>query len=238
MVLILCGTGILASTSDVNFLALYNAWADSTDADANGKTNFYGIQKLAVEALPESGEILIVRQFDKTKVNPLRLKVLESDYLDHTKHDLAKNLIQGVQFDGVGNITGYWLFDNHPGDVSSQSKLVNAVDVIHLYRIDRPGQVRGMSWLAPVIIQLKKLSDFEDALLEKQLISNLFAGFMYDTNETAITTTNTTTLEPGGMITLPPRKADRVFRTASTFSTRSLFRTCSKKYCSRYWYSL
>ena len=70
------------------------------------------------------------------------MKVLESDYLDHTKHDVAKNLIQGVQFDGVGNITGYWLYKNHPGDVSSQSSLVKASEVIHLYRIDRPTSSR------------------------------------------------------------------------------------------------
>lgn len=196
----------MASSIDTNFLTIYNQWADSTDADANGKTNYYGIQKLVFESLVETGEVLIVRNYDKTKINPLRLKVLESDYLDHSKHDLAKNLVQGVQFDGVGNITGYWLFNKHPGDVSSQSTLIKSSEVIHLYRIDRPGQVRGMSWLAPVIIQLKKLADFEDALLEKQLISNLFAGFIYDANESSPTTsTNTTTLEPGSMIPLPSR---------------------------------
>lgn len=200
------GTGILATSTDSNFLALYNAWADSTDADANGKTNFYGIQKIAFEGMGESGEALIVRQYDKSKINPLRLKVLESDYLDHTKNDIPKNLIQGVQFDGMGNATGYYLFDKHPGDVSSQSKLVKAEDVIHLYRIDRPGQVRGMSWLAPVVIQLKKLADFEDALLEKQLVSNLFTGFIYDTNDTGAGTTTQVALEPGSMMTLPPGK--------------------------------
>lgn len=201
------GTGILASSIDSNFLALYNTWADSTDADANGNTNFYGIQKLVFESLVESGEVLIVRHYDKTKINPLRLKVLESDYLDHTKHDLAKNLIQGVQFDGADNVTGYWIFSNHPGEVSSQSTLINAGDVIHLYRVDRPGQVRGISWLSPVIIQLKKLSDFEDALLEKQLISNLFTGFIYDANETSSSaTTDTAAFEPGSMITLGPGK--------------------------------
>lgn len=201
------GTGILASSPDTNFLQIFNTWADSIDADANGKTNFYGLQKLIFESLVESGEVLIIRQYDKKKINPLRLKVLESDYLDLSKNDLPKNLIQGVQFDGVGNITGYWLFDKHPGDASSQSKLVNAADVIHLYRIDRPGQVRGMSWLAPVIIHLKKLADFEDALLEKQLISNLFTGFIYDTNETSVSTTTTTaSLEPGSMVTLTPGK--------------------------------
>ena len=65
-----------------------------------------------------------------------------------------------------------------------------------------------MSWLAPVIIQLKKLSDFEDALLEKQIISNLFGGFIYDSNGgmSSSSTTSTMTLEPGNMITLPPGK--------------------------------
>ena len=107
-----------------------------------------------------------------------------------------------------GSITGYWLFDKHPGELSSQSKLVNAKDVIHLYRIDRPGQTRGMSWLAPVVPQLKKLAEFEDALLEKQLISNLYTGFIYDTDDTSATDsdTETVTLEPGSMIRVSPGK--------------------------------
>lgn len=200
------GTGILASSSDSNYLTLYNQWADSTDADSDNKTNFYGLQKQAFEGLVESGEVLIIRQYDKKKINPLRLKIIESDFLDHSKHDLGKNLIQGVQFDNTGMVTGYWLYDKHPGDVSSQSKLVKAEDVIHLYRVDRPGQVRGMSWLSPVMIQLKKLSDFEDALLEKQIISNLFTGFIYDANDSGAGTTTQVSLEPGSMMTLPPGK--------------------------------
>ena len=200
------GTGILASSSDSDFLSLYNKWADSTDADSGNRTNFYGLQKQAFEGLTESGEVLIIRQYDKKKVLPLRLKILESDFLDRSKHDLGKNLIQGVQFDNAGTVTGYYLFDKHPGDVSSQSKLIKAEDVIHLYRVDRPGQVRGISWLSPVMIQLKKLSDYEDALLEKQIISNLFTGFIYDTNDTGAGTTTQVSLEPGSMMTLPPGK--------------------------------
>jgi lambda family phage portal protein len=203
----LIGTGILASCADAGFLSIFNQWADSTFSDSMGKTNYYGIQKLAVEALVESGEVLIVRQYDKKQLNPLRLKVLESDYLDHTKTTLAKGLVQGVQFDETGNITGYWLFMSHPGDVSSQSQLVPASEVIHLYRVDRPGQVRGMSWLTPVIINIKKLTDFEDALLEKQLISNLFTGFIYDANDSGgATPAATVSLEPGSLVTLNPGK--------------------------------
>lgn len=203
----LIGTGILASSSDPGFLTLYNQWADSTDADSDNRTNFYGLQKQAFEGLVESGEVLIIRQYDKKKINPLRLKIIESDFLDHSKHDLGKNLVQGVQFDNTGTVTGYWLYDKHPGDVSSQSKLTKAEDVIHLYRVDRPGQVRGMSWLSPVMIQLKKLSDFEDALLEKQIVSNLFTGFIYGAQDTlGLEPSTQFDLQPGSMLTLPPGK--------------------------------
>lgn len=152
--------------------------------------------------------MLIVRQYDKSKINPLRLKLLEGDYLDHTKHDVAKNLIQGIQFDGNGNIVGYWLFKSHPGDLSSQSTLVNASEVIHLYRAKRPGQSRGITWFETVIKDLRMLSDFEDALLQKQIVSNAFCGFIYS-NEAYnrnSTTTTTATMEPGSLVTLEPGK--------------------------------
>lgn len=200
------GTGILPSTMDEKFLNLYSEWANSTDCDANGTLNFYGLQKLCFESLVESGEVLVIRQFDKSKSVPLRLKVIESDYLDHSKNDPAKNLIQGVQFDNFGSVSGYWIFQNHPGESTSQSKFVSVKDVIHLYRVDRPGQCRGISWLAPIIIPLKKLADFEDAILEKQLISNLFAGFIYDTTDNVAGMTQQLSLEPGSLINLTAGK--------------------------------
>lgn len=48
------GTGIIAASTDSNFLKIFNDWADSSSVDANGKTNFYGIQDLAFETLVES----------------------------------------------------------------------------------------------------------------------------------------------------------------------------------------
>lgn len=184
------GTGFIAGCEDTIFLELFNKWADTRNCDANGRLSFYGIQKLVVESMIESGEVLILKQYNTKKEIPLTLKVLESDYLDHSKNDPAKNLIQGVQFDNFGSVSGYWIFQNHPVESTSQSKLVKASDVIHLYKIERPGQVRGISWLAPVVIPLKKLSDYEDATLEKALISNLFTAFIYDTQADTMTSSS------------------------------------------------
>jgi len=71
--------------------------------------------------------------------------------------------------------------------------------------------VRGVSWLAPVLLRLHELDVYEDAQLARQKVAALFAGFIYDATGGAAgldgTATNgvlETGLEPGTLKVLPP----------------------------------
>ena len=55
---------------------------------------------------------------------------------------------------------------------------VPAEAVLHVYEPTRPGQLRGVPLLAPVLLRLKTLDDFDDAVLYRQEVANLFAGFI------------------------------------------------------------
>uniref|UniRef100_UPI0038D073B0 phage major capsid protein n=1 Tax=Falsiroseomonas sp. TaxID=2870721 RepID=UPI0038D073B0 len=50
-----------------------------------------------------------------------------------------------------------------------------ARDVLHIYRKRRPGQLRDVSWLAPVLTRLRDLGDYEAALLMKAKIEACLA---------------------------------------------------------------
>ena len=50
----------------------------------------------------------------------------------------------------------------------------------HVYRIDRPGQVRGVTWFAPVMIRIKDFDEYEDAQLLRQKVAACFSVFVYD----------------------------------------------------------
>lgn len=223
------GTGIVAkpiarSEKNANDLAwAWKRWALTTECDADGLLDFYGIQSLAMRAIVESGEVLIRRRqrfvADGLTV-PLQIQVLEPDFIDTTKSQVLKDgsyIIQGIEFNRMGRRVAYWLYSEHPGDtglaskyISFESKRIPAEDILHLFRVDRAGQIRGIAWGAPVIIRLRDFDEYEDAQLVRQKIAACFAGFIQDIKEPDdFDKTKATVgekIEPGLLEFLPPGK--------------------------------
>jgi lambda family phage portal protein len=182
------GTGIVARTRNAQASNLWRTWIEQCDAD--GAYDWYGLQTLVARTVVESGECLVrfrPRREEDGISPPLQLQVLEPDYLDSTRTGRTDTgyAIQGIQFDLVGRRVGYWLFDRHPGEASTlvgstlpTSKLVPASEVLHVYRKDRPGQERGVPWLAPVIMRMRDLDDYEEAELVRKKIEACFAAFV------------------------------------------------------------
>lgn len=171
---------------------VWKDWGETTACDADGRNDFYGLEKLIVRTVAESGECL-VRRRTRTRPEerfplPLKLQVLEPDFLDTQKDgpgSFGGRIIQGVEFNGIGQRVGYWLFRNHPGARESTfeaSQFIPAEGVLHIYRQDRPGQVRGVSEFASVMLRFKDFDDFEDATLMKQKIAACLAVLMSDIN--------------------------------------------------------
>lgn len=162
----------------------WSRWAETTECDADGRHNLYGLQELVARAVAESGEALVRRRYrrsDDGLAVPLQMQVLEADFLDHGKDGADKDgnpIVQGVQFDKLGRRMGYWLYQQHPGEATGmrmlESKFVPAEDIIHIYRMDRPGQVRGVPWLAPVMLRLRDFDEYADAQLVRQKIAACF----------------------------------------------------------------
>jgi lambda family phage portal protein len=169
----------------------WKKWSESTECDADGVQNWYGLQALAMGTVMESGECLVRRRWRRLSDGltvPLQLQVLEPDYLDHGKTEIyaaGGRVVQGVEFDAKGKRIAYWLYEDHPGDLvgrNTVSKRVDARDVLHIYRRDRPGQVRGVPWGAPNIITVRDADDCEDAFLFRQKIANCQVGVISDKN--------------------------------------------------------
>ena len=170
---------------------IWDRFADSCDPE--GQIDFYAMQFIAACALAESGEALIrtVRNGSRSGKHPIQCQVLEGDYLDGQKDEPLKDggaIIQGVQFDASGLRTGYWLFDQHPGDrtafttrTSMQSKFVPASEIDHIFDPLRPGQARGVSMFAPVALLLRDIGDWKDAELMRKKIASCFAAFVTKT---------------------------------------------------------
>lgn len=158
--------------------------------DTPQRVDFYGMQALVLRSMAESGEMVIrYRQrlaSDNLRV-PLQLQLLESDFLDHyrTMGMVNGHVMQGVQFDMLGRRVAYWLYSYHPGGVlilnprgGIISQPVPADQVIHTFRQLRPGQVRGVPWMAPVMMALRDLDDYEDAERVRKKIEACMMAFV------------------------------------------------------------
>ena len=185
------GTGI---TAEVSSRPLAKAWERFVDeCDADGNQDLHGLQALTERTRSESGEALI--RFVPAKASetggvPLQLRVLEPDFIDTTRHGSAENgnvISYGLERDAFGRVVAYHLFSSHPGESFSlqgygskglRSERVDAEDVIHVFRKLRPGQTRGVTDFAPIMLRARGLDDYDDAEVMRKKIEACLAAFV------------------------------------------------------------
>lgn len=165
--------------------ALFREWALSTKCDADERLDLYGLQSLAMRTIVESGECILLREHRDNKHGsplPFQIRLVEPDHLPEKYIDETKSIYQGVEFDRFGRRVAYHLFDKHPGDsYDSGATRYKAEDVAHGFRMDRPGQVRGVPWPAAIMVLLKDFDEWDDAHLVRQKIAACFSVFVRET---------------------------------------------------------
>lgn len=225
------GWGITAKTKGTRNAAaekVWEEWAGTTACDSDGRNDMAGLQKLVMRTTVESGECLIRRRIRRPEDDlpiPLQIQVLEPDYIDTLKTginitndqtgQIVGRIIHGIEYNILGRRVAYWMFSEHPGSAQGigtfgggfESRRIPATEILHVFKQSRPGQVRGPSWFAPVLLRFKDFDEYEDATLMKQKIAACLAVITSDTDGlgTPIGVRQTTTsgepeidrLEPG-----------------------------------------
>lgn len=166
-------------------------WKDwLPDGDADGLLDFYGQQTLAARAFFSDGEVFArrrLRPLSEGLAVPMQVQVLEADMLPVEKNEVLANgseIISGIEYDADGRRAAYHFLRRHPGEYNRMSAGVGltvrvpADEVVHVFQPLRPGQVRGVPELSTVLLRLHSLDNFDDAVLFRQEVSNLFAGFI------------------------------------------------------------
>lgn len=171
------GTGIVPVWADPAVAKRWQEWVSHADYD--GLLDVYGLQVKAERARDQDGAVFIRKHIQKMgAVVPLKLQVLEVDYLDVRKNSVlagGNEVIAGIEYNSRGQRVAYWLFERHPGDTgfwhlgrSGQSKRVPAEEITHLFNPARPGQQDGFSRFAPVIAKVRDLYTYGDAELQRK----------------------------------------------------------------------
>ncbi|MYA41312.1 MAG: phage portal protein [Gemmatimonadetes bacterium] len=190
------GTGLRPSPvidQPRQILDAWEMWSDACDFDRI--TNFEGLQSDIALALKRDGEALIL--LHETEEG-LKLQHLDAARLDSQKtssqyYSQNQNIvISGIEFNPEGQRVGYWLRTHLDNDVYNYTNLgspdsvrIPARRIIHI--IDRrfPGQIRGLSPLASVILSANDLQMLMDASRQAAIMSSFIAGFISDPNGTA-----------------------------------------------------
>ncbi|MBN8957922.1 MAG: phage portal protein, partial [Rhizobiales bacterium] len=201
---------------------LHGLWRRWTDrSDAAGLTDFYGLQALALRAMIESGESFARLRFAEADdgLPPLSIDLLDREQVPTDLHRDVGGGVRiraGIEFDAAGRRIAYHSYRHRPGDALAPMALdtvrVPAADMAHLFQPLAAGQLRGITWLAPILLRLHELDQYEDAALVKAKVAALFTGFIRDpdgtvaglNNGSAVNGVLNVGMEPGSLIPLPP----------------------------------
>ncbi|WP_373504671.1 phage portal protein [Aestuariivirga sp.] len=225
----LVGDGIKPSSLTANaelrdrIQRLWLAWTD--EADADGLTDFYGLQAMVAREMFVAGECFVrlrPRRAEDGLLVPLQLQLLQSEMLPFDKMETGSNgnrIRCGIEFDAIGRRVAYHFRRRHPGDSTDQGMVipetvrVPAANVLHIYRPIDAGQIRGLPHVAPAMVRLFLLDQYDDAELDRKKTAAMFAGFITKTapeesmmGETHADPEGTAiaSLEPGTMQVLLP----------------------------------
>ncbi len=157
-------------------------WKDWAESDEVG---FEDIQRLIMNHLWQDGECLLRFYPDPDLLDlgiaPLGVELLECDHLDSSVDGPLEGggyAMRGVEFNRKGHPVAYHLFSEHPGDMrrlmSRESVRVSAQWVRHIFRPIRSSQNRGISWMAPVVMEMRDFSEFQDS---HRIVARLMAAF-------------------------------------------------------------
>lgn len=164
----------------------WNRWCEQ--ADITGRLHFYELQSLALREMVEAGESLVHFAHNSAAMpteTDFGLELIEAERLATDRDSFSparlpsgNQIRRGVEIDKAGRPVAYWLHPSHPNDVfggTLESVRVSAADILHLYRQERIGQTRGVSWLAGVVRWLRDLGLYVENELTASAVASCFS---------------------------------------------------------------
>lgn len=162
------------------------AWLDWTDeADAEGVTDLYGIQRRVAGEAFLAGECFVRLRRRRPEDNlsvPLQLQVMPSEQLPLNSEWVMSNgnrVRMGIEFNA--NVRdrreAYWFWRSNPSDLSMNFHdamdrnlltRVPANEMLHVYDPGEAGQIRGFTSFGAAMVKMFHLDLYDDAELERK----------------------------------------------------------------------
>jgi lambda family phage portal protein len=178
-----------ASAKQKEFERYFNTWAASPFASEDQQQSFYEQQDLVERSELESGDTFALLVKSKAPSWPYRLavQIVEADRVCNKDRAMdTDEMMQGItKRNGIPY--SVMIADRHPGrvigSVTTRWKEVpfygssGRRNILHLMHKERPGQTRGVPWLAPIIAKIKQLDRYSDAEVDAAVNAAVNAVF-------------------------------------------------------------
>lgn len=146
-------------------------------ADVRGQQHWYDLQSTLFQQLAGEGESLLVETVSNA---PGRILPLAYEQICLTRLSTYRpvnvgsgnEVVDGLEIDAVGRVVAYHI---STGDYRERTERVPADRVIHCFRHDRAGQLRGLSWFAPVIPNLYGLREIKEYAIVARKVQSAIA---------------------------------------------------------------
>lgn len=122
------------------------------EADALGQLHWFEMQQLELRRVVVAGEVILQRKYldDPSRVLPLAYELIDCARLTDFRATVTKGneIIDGVEVDASGRPVAVHVTD---GKMTSKTIRIPMEEIVHPFMTLWPGQVRGVTWLCPVI---------------------------------------------------------------------------------------
>ena len=182
----------------------FSLWASHKEAcDATGMNDFYEFQQMLLTSWLTSGDVFVLIQQGKTsqfRPYSLRMRAVEADLIatptsagavagtQGINPNTGNRIFDGVEVDKSGMVVAYHITNHYPFEntvtpyetkrIRAYGKKTGLPNILHLMNSERPDQYRGVSYIAPVIIQLLQLNRYTESELTAALIDSYFTAYI------------------------------------------------------------
>ena len=176
----------LASDIENEWFAFAN---NPLECDLAGRHSMAQLAAAAFECYLRTGEVLALLDWRRLPGARYRTKLslLDNNQLDFTKTlsytPAGSAIYQGVEVNGAGRVTAYWIHPLTLGHISHFPMAVRVPaftsfgrqKVIHLLQLRAPGQLRGISPLAAALTPAHENSTLAEFTLSSSLLQTMYA---------------------------------------------------------------
>lgn len=171
--------------------AIEGAWRDwgrKGNCDVTRRHTWTSFCQLVVATIARDGEAF-VRMIDGfPNAYGFAVQLLDADQVDPTftvAGGPGQNRVeQGVELDQWGGAVAFHVWSQHPADGTQKVReRLAAKDILHLYRVEREGQARGITWFAPVTIAMRMLDGYSEAELVAARTAAAKMGFVIQSED-------------------------------------------------------